>query len=375
MMVWSRRCTHLVTVVLVLSCCSPTGFLQPAIASFVGSVVLPNLRSRISVLAKLPFESIRVTQPMFKMGFLDASATPGATRELRQWFYNLALSSGTGGDGAAQTMVYMGMEDGRFLGYFAPGGERAYTYRASSGLAADIDWVGYGDNLTAVNECVLRGSCKDYLGKSVAVSCPSGTRMSSGDCTETCCDANIRNYYRTSIATAGAPLAVTAWKTYDPRGRPWYKSQKAAWLASKTVKTGWSDIYEFSTSKAVGVTATGAAVRYNSSANSTELLGVVAVDYELGAINSFINDSLAGAPEGITWAYIVERANGKLLGISTADKLYDTSRPVRLCNSHLQEDRIVCIRSSLHFIGYAGALSGAATERDKCQQLHFGSRS
>jgi hypothetical protein len=90
-------------------------------------------------------------------------------------------------------------------------------------------------------------------------------------------------------------------------------------MADSNVTTGWSGIYEFATSQAVGLTAMGVATYRGV------FLGVFAVDYELGSISSMLNLTVVGS-QG-TWAYIVERSNGKLLGVTTGDKLYDKAAP------------------------------------------------
>ena len=80
-------------------------------------------------------------------------------------------------------------------------------------------------------------------------------------------------------------------------------------------------MYEFSTSQAIGIYVLGIAAR------SGTFHGVFAVDFELGSVSTLLNTSLARPGGDVAWAYIVERENGKLLGASAGDVLYDKSLP------------------------------------------------
>jgi hypothetical protein len=95
------------------------------------------------------------------------------------------------GGGSAQTMLYVGLEDGRFIGYYGPAGERAYTYCPPGGKPADSNtcpgcpqsiWKPY-TSLDAVNDCTASGGCKDYKGgRNVSALCPAGQRETSAVC-------------------------------------------------------------------------------------------------------------------------------------------------------------------------------------------------
>jgi hypothetical protein len=325
--------------------------------SFSGSVLLPELVVQLQSMLAEPFEVLDLSLPMVSLGLLDVQDV-SKTPLLRQWLYNHIVATGTdstenGGD-SAQTMIYVGLEDGRFLGYYGPEGRSAYSVRATSGRAADTDWAPYA-TLAAVNECVSSGlSCRDLAeGREVATACTSDhprdimpacttahclmTTTSQPEplaqdvaacaalgsahtwqvgtcCTASCCDGDIRGYYSTSIAAVGQPTSFVAWTTYDHRVRPWYVASKQAWLANSSLSTGWSSVYEFSTNSAIGITVTGVAAR------DGVFRGVFAIDYELGGINALLNRSLARSgvrPAETGWAYIVERANGKLLGATS----------------------------------------------------------
>eukprot|EP01043_Picozoa_sp_COSAG02_P002144 COSAG02_NODE_49_length_45106_cov_298.436177_1_plen_422_part_00 len=328
--------------------------------SFSGSVLLPELVGQLDSMLREPFEVLDLSLPMVSLGLLDVQDV-SKTPLLRQWLYNHIVATGTdstenGGD-SAQTMIYIGLEDGRFLGYFGPEGHSAYTLRTASGEAADTDWAPYA-TLAAVNECVLAGqSCIDKAdGREVASACTSDhprdrlaacttahclaaatsqpetlaedpvacaalgsahTWQVGTCCTASCCDGDIRGYYSTSIAAVGQPTRFVAWVPYDHRARQWYIGAKQAWLANTSLTTGWSSVYESITGSAIGITATGVAARDGI------FRGVFAIDYELGGINALLNQSLARSGvqvEQTGWAYLVERANGKLLGATSGTR-------------------------------------------------------
>jgi hypothetical protein len=50
-----------------------------------------------------------------------------------------------------------------------------------------------------------------------------------------CVDADVRAYYTTSALHGGRPLALTRWRVYDPRVRPWYTNAKARWADAAQV--------------------------------------------------------------------------------------------------------------------------------------------
>ena len=100
------------------------------------------------------------------------------------------------GGGSAQTMLYVGLEDGRFIGYYGPAGERAYTYCPPGGKPADSNtcpscphsiWHPF-TGLAAVNNCTATSTCKDLKGgRQVAAVCPAGKRETSNSCTSAVC--------------------------------------------------------------------------------------------------------------------------------------------------------------------------------------------
>ena len=119
----------------------------------------------------------------------------------------VALRVGVG-VASAYSMLYAGLEDGLFVGFFSP---TSYTLRAAGGRAEDVPWAPY--TLATVNAACAAapGACRGVDGKTVQRSgtCPPNNA--------TCIDSNIRNYYTTSPENSGRPIAFTRWKTYDPR--------------------------------------------------------------------------------------------------------------------------------------------------------------
>lgn len=89
-------------------------------------------------------------------------------------------------------------------------------------------------------------------------------------------------------------------------------------------------MYEFSTSQALGLTA-----MVQARDTSETLLGVFAMDFDVGALSAIVNGSLSG--EG-AWGFAVERGNGLLVAITTGEKLYDKAAvaQVGFANSRLR---------------------------------------
>lgn len=150
--------------------------------------------------------------------------------------------------------------------------------------------------------CESAGSCAYTPGTCTAV------------CTDTCCDGDLRVYITSDFK--GEPLETTRWRVYDHRARPWYIQQKERY-ASTGEAFGWSGVYTFSTSGALGISAT--AMLHDSNG---EPHGVAAIDYTLAIISQLVTDELISlrADLATTFAYVVERQGataGTLMGSST----------------------------------------------------------
>ena len=106
------------------------------------------LRDDIGALMSQPFEAILRTQRLVELGFDRWSTTSSCTNPpragvdeqtvaMREHVYAEVLHSGVGGSWTAEasewrwadgkTMMYIGTEAGRFVGYRAPEGEKAHV--------------------------------------------------------------------------------------------------------------------------------------------------------------------------------------------------------------------------------------------------------
>ena len=90
-------------------------------ASFSGSILLPDVRARLNLLLNQPFEFFDLSMPMVALGLLDVQDA-ASNDAVRQWLYNHIVATGTDstehGGTSAQTMIYLGLEDGRSVGYW-----------------------------------------------------------------------------------------------------------------------------------------------------------------------------------------------------------------------------------------------------------------
>ena len=122
------------------------------------------------------------------------------------------------------------------------------------------------------------GSCTDKMHEEVdaanEAACLAGPEGNTwfAPCVGDCCDNSIRNYYKYPTEPGDA-REFTRWRNYDPRHRTWYKQQRRDYL-ERNLTTGWSSMYEFTTSQALGLSAMAVA----ANPSSGELLGVFAID-------------------------------------------------------------------------------------------------
>ena len=349
----ARGVVALLPVVLII--CLVLGP-APVQSSYTGDVLLPRMSGELKHVMEMPFSPMAFSEEQISMSFLGTTET-----ELRSWLYHQIIALSVG-QSSWMTMVYMGLEDGLFLGYFS---NSSYTERASSGLAVNVSWNPY--TLEEVNDAVDRGDITGMSGKRVETSCPEGVRDSvcasrnsepvnasdqaaclqtAGNtwyapCTADCCDAHIRNYYSTSFAARGTPINVTRWRTYDHKTRPWYKQCK--YYGAK-----WSSPYEFATSQSLGLTAMAKA-----KGPTGDLVGVLAIDYEVGGLSALLSQSL---PRLGAWGYAVERSNGKVVAISTGETLYSSSM---VSTIGFSESRLSAINASHKSIAVSATILAA----------------
>eukprot|EP01043_Picozoa_sp_COSAG02_P002899 COSAG02_NODE_68_length_42582_cov_52.351129_35_plen_961_part_00 len=277
------------------------------LTTYVAAFDEPRLSYTLHSFMSEPGAVLKVSQPAYALELVAESCAASETVELRELLFLQSVAVASQADGTGITMLYAGMEDGRFVGYYDP--ER-YTFRAADWSVAsspDHSWSPYASADDVPGDAGKGGA----QGLSLAVSCPGAAAPSAEPaCTPAgCCDRNIRTYHDTSLAARGAPQTFTGWTLYDPRVRPWYIEE----MARSDSPTGWSSVYVFSGSGNLGITRTAKMTRDSA---STQVLGVLAADFELGGLSSVLNETLAG--DG-SWAFIVERSGstrGKLLATS-----------------------------------------------------------
>ena len=303
----------------------------------------PRLEYTLSTFMREPGNLLDLTRPAYSMEVVNETCRKDGTEALREWLYTQTVAVGNRAGGSAITMIYAGMADGTFVGYYEPD---RYTFRAAGESGAGPSeqiWTPHADAADVPNAKSKTPKCDldaDTDGTGVCpLGCTSGSSACSGDngtaytlsetcpgstaddCTPPttsasgCCDKNIRTYYDTAVEHRGVPQALTKWSTYDPRARPWYTEE-----VNRTAEAGWSSVYVFSTSGELGITRTSKIKRDTSN----DTLGVAAMDFELSGISKILNDTMGGTGG---WAYIVERSGddaGKLLGTTFGAPLRDT---------------------------------------------------
>ena len=324
---------------------------RPAAAtvSFSEGVLSTRVRSNIEAVMEEPFSPLDFTTDAHRLGFLDLSST----LELQQWVYGQALATHTGdGTQSSIDMLYVGLEDGRFLGYFSP---TSYTYRGPGTGGPEAAGLGWAPYTLATVDCDLirchsgstvsascaanvnageayDGECKDLRSGSTdaafsdQVACEIAENIWFAPCTtDKCCDSSIRNYYSTSEVALGAPIDVTRWRVYDHRIRQWYREAISAWTLAepgdKRLST-WSSVYPFISAGTLGLTAMQTVFQ----ADGTTPEAVFAVDFTLSMISTVVEESLAGSDR--SFAYLVETlpgVSGLLIGASSLEPLTDNT--------------------------------------------------
>lgn len=362
--------------------------------SFVEDVIAERLQTNIDRLMQTPFIPLQYTAESHRMGFLSTAST----EDVRQMLYEQTLASGAGVSDI--DMVYAGLEDGRFVGYFSA---ESYTYGADSASDPDLRWDPY--SLDAIDAtCAAAKSCSDGTSTdqtaceaadcsgaacvwgyhpcrkesdwTLAASCPTAERHGSchahgtdtadldeaacalvphsfwhDPCTvEGCCDSALRIYYATSRAARGEPTSFSRWRLYDPRMRPWYREAISAWHSDQR-QMGWSSVYVFSTSQQLGLTAM--MTTYDPASGSPD--GVFAVDFELATISSIIKDSLSGTADA--FAYIVETSEGS--------SQYGLTKGLIIGSS--SDEPVMVSASSLDRLGSCS--DGSSADRSTCEAV------
>eukprot|EP01043_Picozoa_sp_COSAG02_P041756 COSAG02_NODE_3490_length_6660_cov_5.207285_2_plen_732_part_00 len=288
------------------------------------------------------------------------------------------------GESGAITMLYIGLEDGRFLGFNNAEGDGMFKLRgAGDALARDMDWEPFAlDDISAACRAVqvdnaldrrlgrpcrrhrdcdvcLHNGCGSCEAKTdaptdptVQAECGAGAHpdawhaMHRAHCIvdqtgAACCNGNIRAAYNmdTTLARHTSHGALSSWSVYDHRHRDWYVQAKGRWEETG-ITAGWSSIYSCHASGKYCITATGTASRLVRAGRS-ELVGVFGADYDLELLSRIIEQEMDRL-EG-TWAYLVERRSDKLIASSVGDSVYSlanssTSGPIRESAQMLQDE-------------------------------------
>jgi hypothetical protein len=138
---------------------------------------------------------------------IELGRFPTAMADIAFGLYKQVLATGLGDKSVtALDMIYVGLEDGRFVGYFSP---TSYTERAATGRAADLPWAPY--TMDTVN-----GVCADTAAcAAMAALAQDGTILGEA------CTAKAGASQAEAAACARAPIAS------PPGGGPAYASEMA----------------------------------------------------------------------------------------------------------------------------------------------------
>ena len=166
----------LVVVALVALSLAPLA----AAPTFTHLVMLPQTEKGLSSFLDIPFHTINRGMAASRMGFLDVTSSD----DVRNWIYqqmvamNVVVGAKNGID-----MVYVGFEDGRFIGYFSIEGVKQYTFRpAGDAPPSDLSWAPHA-NAAAVNGAATCTGTQT----SDSADCALATAWTSGDQSEGTC--------------------------------------------------------------------------------------------------------------------------------------------------------------------------------------------
>ncbi|KAH8069119.1 sulfuric ester hydrolase [Aureococcus anophagefferens] len=213
---------------------------------------LATLESDIDALLTVPWPPLAVTAQVFATGLVGSSVVGdlASDDDLRSTLWLLIRSMRAQ---AAVYMIYVGDENGTFVGYYGEG----QTNRGGDFYYTMLDGPA----------CDFSGACRKYFDF---------------------CFAD--DYYDVA--------------SYDPRARPWY-----AGALETAASASWSDVYIFADDAAPGISAVDRLYDADGS-----FAGVAAVDYKLSAIEGLVAAAYNYSEDG-SIAFIVE-PDGDLIAAS-----------------------------------------------------------
>ena len=244
-------------------------------ACFCGTISRAD--DKLEEFMKRPVETLKVSLPMFELGLFDANSTV----HLQYFLFSQVIAYGVHLETTAEEMMFVGLRDGRFVGFSSD--VELMLRGPYEGAAADVllnqtlahsTWSNSRCGVAEPRKQITTATCPTAeeidctgCGLSVANLGPIAVNASS------CCDTNIRATFSTNQEHRGLAIDLTTWKLYDPRVRPWFTSAVSRWQAnSSSSKIGWSTIYQFSTTKMLGITATATIIVDGN------LIGVFGID-------------------------------------------------------------------------------------------------
>eukprot|EP01043_Picozoa_sp_COSAG02_P095852 COSAG02_NODE_32178_length_520_cov_23.503563_1_plen_132_part_01 len=88
--------------------------------SYIESYEAPRIAASLSNYMREPGMLLDLSLPAFEMEVIREDSCATETDELREWLFTQAVAVSNRPEGSAITMLYAGMEDGRFIGCAHP---------------------------------------------------------------------------------------------------------------------------------------------------------------------------------------------------------------------------------------------------------------
>jgi hypothetical protein len=242
-------------VLLVAGADGVTSTATDAGDSYVKAVLAPRLKGQLETFLAAPTVNAELSHAALGMGVIAPTE-----ESLLPWMYTQIKEAEANADDDSKAgirMIYAGLEDGAFFGYY---NTTELTRRAGGdATAADYDWFPYGEGCgdsiferanAATLDQKIEGtylcSMDDSNTWQVDASCNTTDEdfqdaVEEGWCdasdaanSKCCCHRNIRTFYSTRPSLKGRANEVTGWKVYDPRVRAWYTSANNSFHAKST---------------------------------------------------------------------------------------------------------------------------------------------